>query len=134
MRKGALEEASFTYGEASITISFYKNNKVGVLATTTKHHEFPYREYYCEVPFTDLITMINMRLPSLKTANCLPVLVKGDLYVNIRTNVHPYINFANCIILRLGDEAFDLLQYLNEKFLERYKDRSHITYYYRATQ
>lgn len=57
----------------------------------------------------------------------MPILVKGDFYVNVRTNVQPYINFGNCIILRLGDEAADLLQFINEEFLKRFAKREHTT-------
>ncbi len=121
------QETAFHYGEACITIEFQKNNMVVVRATTTKKHEFPLRDFKSRVQFTDLVTMVNIKLPSLKTGSCMPILVKGDFYVNVRTNVQPYINFGNCIILRLGDEAADLLQFINEEFLKRFAKREHTT-------
>lgn len=47
--------------------------------------------------------------------------------MNIRTNAPPYINFGNKIILRLGDEAHDMVQYLNSTYIEKFLKGLHET-------
>ena len=117
----------FHYGEACIEIKFRKNNMVTVHASTTKEHEYPLRDYVISLPFSDLITWLGMRLPAQGTGSCIPIKVKGDLFMNVRTNVPPYINFGGCIILRLNDEAEDLVQYLNSEYIKRFEKLQHKT-------
>ena len=122
---------SFHYGEACINITFVKNNKVEVHASTTKFHEFPLREFRVTLPLTDLVTWFGLRLPAQGTGSCRPIRVKGDLMMNVRTNAPPYINFNNYIIIRLGDEADDLVQYLNAEYIRRFVKGKHETALYR---
>jgi hypothetical protein len=120
-------EESFHYGEACIKVTFIDNNKVLIHASTTTRHEFPSREYRVSLPLTDLVTWFGLRLPAQGTGSCRPIRVKGDLMMNIRTNAPPYINFNNYIIIRLGDEADDLVQYLNSEYIRRFTKGKHET-------
>ena len=120
-------EKSFRYGEAEFVIKFGRNNLVTISVETTRFHEFPLRKYRETLPLTDLVTWLGIRLPSQGTKSCRPVRVKGDLMMNIRTNAPPYINFGNKIILRLGDEAQDIVQYLNSTYIEKFLKGLHET-------
>ncbi len=114
------EPKSFHYGEACIEVTFVDNNKVLLRASTTRSHEFPLRDFRVTLPITDLVTWFGLRLPAQGTGSCRPIRVKGDLLMNVRTNAPPYINFNNYIIIRLGDEADDLVQYLNSEYIRRF--------------
>ena len=123
-------EKSFHYGEACIEVTFIDNNKVMLHAFTTRYHEFPLRVFRVTLALTDLVTWFGIRLPAQGTGSCRPIRVKGDLMMNVRTNAPPYINFKNNIIIRLGDEADDLVQYINSEYIRRFVNNRHETKIY----